>query len=117
MSGCRVEPMRMLSSGYVIVPVTGELDIAGREATDAAFSSAAEQARTGVVADLTRLTFIDGSGLGMLIRAHQRSGHLPAGLRLAGPAARVERLLRLTHLDSYLSVYPTVSEAVRGGPT
>jgi anti-anti-sigma factor len=103
----------MLPTGYVVVPLSGEVDIFATAEVGAALARAATQARTGAIADLSGLTFIDASGLGALIRAHQRSCHLPGGLRVAGAPASMRRLLEVTHLDSYLNVFPTVTAAVR----
>ena len=102
-----------LPTGYVVVPLSGEVDMATSDAVAIALADAARRARAGVIADLSGLTFIDASGLRVLIRAHQRTGHLAAGLRIAGAPANVRRLLRVMHLDRYLSIYPTVTAAAR----
>jgi anti-sigma B factor antagonist len=104
------------ASGHVIVSLSGELDILTAPELRAAFASAIGQARTGVIADLSRVSFIDASTLGVLVGAGNRASHLPAGLRLAGVPAHVDRLLRMTGLlGSLPSAYPPVPQQARAG--
>ena len=110
-----IAPLLVLPTGYVVVPLSGEIDISATEELAAALERAALRARAGVIADLSGLTFIDASGLAVLVRAHQRSCHLPGGLRLAAAPANMRRLLKVTRLDGYLDVFPTVTAAVCSG--
>lgn len=110
--GCySVVPPSMLPSGHVVVCLGGEVDIAAVGAVTTALAEAIRQTRTGVIVDLADLAFIDASGLGALVRAYQRSRHLPAGLCLAAAPGHVIRLLRVSRLAGYLTVFPTVAAA------
>lgn len=106
-----VLPPSMLSSGHVVVSLSGEVDIAAVGAVTAALAEAIRQARTGVIVDLADLEFIDASGLGALVRARQHSRHLPAGLGLAAAPGHVMRLLRVSRLAGHLMVFPSVAVA------
>ena len=107
-----IVPPQPLPGGQFVVRLGGELDIAAADAAGQAFADAVDQACTGVIADLAMVTFMDASGLGMLVSAHHRSSHLPAGLRLAAVPARVTWLLRASGLDRYLPAFPSVADAV-----
>jgi anti-sigma B factor antagonist len=109
-----VMPPLLLPSGHVVVSVSGEVDIAAAEVMTAALGDAVRRARTGVIVDLGDLEFMDASGLGALVRTYQRSRHLPAGLRLASAPAHVLRILRVTGLSRYLTVFPSVTAAAEG---
>jgi anti-sigma B factor antagonist len=101
-----------IASGHAIVSLSGELDILTAPVLRAAFTDAISRARTGVIADLSGVSFIDACTLGVLVRAGKNASHLPAGLRLAGVPAHVDRLLRITGLlGSLPSVYPPVTPA------
>lgn len=69
-----------------------------------------EQARDGparVVLDMSRVGFLDSSGLGAIVSVMK--GLLPASrLELAAVTANVDRVLRLTRLDTVLTVHPVV---------
>jgi anti-sigma B factor antagonist len=101
-----------ITSGYAIVSLSGELDILTAPELRAAFADAIGRVRTGVIADLSRVSFIDACTLGVLVGAGRSASHLPAGLRLAGVPAHVDRLLRITGLRGSLpSAYPPVTPA------
>jgi anti-anti-sigma factor len=53
-----------------VVTVSGELDVASSHELE---RELARQETALVVVDLRRLTFIDSTGLGVLVRAHQRA--------------------------------------------
>lgn len=89
--------------GRAIVSVSGEVDILTAPALRATFAEAIDRAETGVIADLSLVSFIDACGLGVLAGAGGRARHLPAGLRLSGVPEHVHRLLRLTGLDRSLT--------------
>ena len=63
-----------------------------------------------VIADLGQITFLDSSGLGVLVQAHrtatERENRL---LVVASPPVR--KLLRLTGLDTVLETYDQLSAA------
>jgi anti-anti-sigma factor len=106
----------LLPSGYAVVAMRGELDLAAAEDMAAVLAGALRIARTGVVLDLSEVTFIDASGLRAIIRSYQASGHLPGRLRLAGASAHVIRLLELTRPSADPAVFPDVAAAAAGGP-
>jgi anti-sigma B factor antagonist len=101
--------------GRAIVSVSGDIDILTAPALRATFAEAIDRAETGVIADLSLVSFIDACGLGVLAGASGRARHLPAGLRLSGVPEHVHRLLRLTGLDSSLPAFPYVPRPARTG--
>jgi anti-sigma B factor antagonist len=98
-----------VARGHAIVWLSGELDILAAPALRAALADAIDRAGTGVIADLSRVSFIDASTLGVLVGAGNNAGHLPAGLCLSGVPAHADRLLRITGL---LGSLPSVSSPV-----
>jgi anti-sigma B factor antagonist len=95
-----------------VVTVAGELDVASsKELEQELVRLGAEEV---VVIELGQLTFIDSTGLGVLVRAHQRA--LEAGHRLAlvRGNGQVNRLLSLTGLDDQLFVGDSVEELLAG---
>ena len=63
--------------------------------------------------DLTGVTFMDSSGFGTLLGATRRLRPGGGGLHLAGPNSTIQRMLRLTRLDSIMQVHETAEEAVQ----
>lgn len=71
----------------------------------------AKEAPATIILDLSRVNFIDSSGLGAIVATMK---HLaPARvLLLAGLTNPVERVFRLTRMDSVFSLYATVDDAL-----
>ena len=65
-----------------------------------------------LIADATRTTFCDCSGVGALTRAHRRAASTGAQLRVAASPA-VARILQLIGAH-VLDTYPTVAAALDG---
>ncbi|QJF49906.1 STAS domain-containing protein [Roseobacter ponti] len=64
-----------------------------------------------VVLDLSRVEFIDSSGLGAIVAAMKHMG-ADRKLALAGLTPKVERVFQLTRMDSVFSVFPTLDGAL-----
>jgi anti-anti-sigma factor len=93
------------------VVLEGELDIATTPRADAEIRRVEQNGARVIVLDLRKLTFMDSTGLRLLVAADARARD--AGHRLAivrGPAA-VHRVLEITGLDAKLDVIADPSEA------
>ncbi len=93
--------------------VSGELDIASSTELERVLDGLHETQL--VIIDLRALEFVDSTGLGVLVRAHQHA--LEHGNRVAlvrGPG-QVDRLLGLTGLESQLLIADTVEELLHPG--
>ncbi|ABG29766.1 anti-sigma factor antagonist [Roseobacter denitrificans] len=64
-----------------------------------------------VVLDLSRVEFIDSSGLGAIVAAMKHMGK-DRKMALAGLTPTVERVFTLTRMDSVFSVFPTLEGAL-----
>jgi anti-sigma B factor antagonist len=70
--------------------------------------------RTGdqrVVLDLARVQFLDSSGLGAIVAVKKLLGPDRA-MDLAGLTPTVEKVFRLTRMDSVFTIHPTLEAAV-----
>ncbi len=56
------------------------------------------------VIDLAAVTFIDSSGLRVLVQAHQERAEAGATLTLRSPSAAVQRLLEISGLAGHLDL-------------
>jgi anti-sigma B factor antagonist len=69
-----------------------------------------EEAPARVVLDLARVRFLDSSGLGAVIGAMKLLGS-QRRLELAGLTPAVEKVFRLTRMDSIFVIHPDVNAA------
>ena len=107
--------------GVPVVRLAGEIDLAAAPTVRDRLSALALHlagrgpgGRGVVVVDLGEVTFIDSTGLSMLVAAHGRFAGSGMELRVASVPARVRQVLQLTGLDGLLSTYEDVPSALRG---
>lgn len=64
-----------------------------------------------VILDLSNVEFIDSSGLGAIVASMKHMGQ-DRSLVLAGLTPTVEKVFRLTRMDSVFGVFPTLETAL-----
>jgi anti-sigma B factor antagonist len=67
-----------------------------------------------VIFDLTEVTFLDSTGIGILVMCHAKLKKAGGALRIAGARGMVEAMLDLTSVNKIVSFYPTAAEAAQG---
>jgi anti-sigma B factor antagonist len=72
-----------------------------------------EQGKTNVVVDLSKVKFMNSSGLGMLISAMTTMRNSGGDLRLANVADRIQSLLVITKLITVFKHFESVDDAAR----
>jgi anti-anti-sigma factor len=97
--------------GYVLVTVTGEIDIATATPLCERLSELAAGGGL-VVADLDQLGFIDAAGLGALARAARQAAAHGGRLHVICNHRQTRLLFRLTGLDRTVLLARTLAEAV-----
>ncbi len=97
--------------GRSVVTVTGEVDVETAPRLRKALISAADVPAPMVVVDLREVTFLDSTGLGVLVSGLKRARENGGDLRLVATSSHILRILAITRLDSVLSVYPDLSAA------
>lgn len=95
-----------------VVTVSGELDVASSQILEHELAKL-QQAPTTIV-DLRTLSFIDSTGLGVLLRTHRHCKQHGQRFALACGAGQVSRLLSLTGLDDELLVVDAPEELLAG---
>ena len=88
----------------VTVGVAGEIDLAAGAAVEAAIMAAlADQDVDTVVVDLTEVTFLDSSGISVLLKARRAADDRAVTYRAVGADGIVRKVLELTGVWPLLS--------------
>ena len=111
MAGPDFEVTVQRSSGTAVVHVAGELDLASAPALADALRNL-EPPCDHVILDLSRLTFIDSTGLRLAISEHRRAELDGFDFVIAGATEPILRVLRVTGLDVALPMAPDVASAL-----
>jgi anti-sigma B factor antagonist len=98
----------------MLFALDGNLDVATSPSLRAALLERAEHDHHEIIVDLSRLEFLDSTGLGALIGARKRAAEHGGSLRLVAHEGQILRLLRITGLLDVFAVYPSVEAALAG---
>ncbi|HEX5878555.1 MAG TPA: STAS domain-containing protein [Actinomycetota bacterium] len=98
------------SGGCTVLELVGEIDMAEAPRLTALLSQAGSP---HFVVDLTRLTFIDSTGLAVLVSGWRQASSTGGSMRLVGPQRAVSKMLQITGLDQVLPIHDSLEQAVR----
>jgi len=88
----------------VVLHLHGELDMATTPVFDQALTSVLSGGAAELVVDLSCLTFMDSTGISMLLSAAQRSDQAGKAFQVRSPTRTVRKALRLTGVDRMLPI-------------
>ena len=97
----------------LIYSLRGSLDLATAPSVRAALIGAASEGNHEIIVDLTKLEFLDSTGLGALIGAHRRALENGGKVRLVVGEGQIYRLLNITGLIRVFPVYHTLDDALK----
>jgi anti-anti-sigma factor len=87
----------------VTLHLAGEVDLAAAQRVESAIEEAlAGEEGVGVTVDLDAVTFLDSTGLRVLVAAHTQCAEEGRSLVLVNPSTSVSRILEITGLDQTL---------------
>ncbi len=99
------------SDKLTVVRLEGRLDIDGSRAVEDKFAFATTTHATGIVVDLSGLSFLASIGIRMLMSGargqHGRGGKLV----LAAPQESVRKVLEMAGIDQLIPLYPDLAAA------
>ncbi len=98
--------------GATVLAVTGEIDVATAPSLRTRLVDAEDAGQRVVVVDLSGVSFIDSTALGVLVGAHKRLTSVGGSLRLVVTEPRIRKVLEITDLARIFPVFDTVDDAV-----
>jgi len=97
--------------GAAVLELAGELDLSTvPKLEDALFERVGAEA--AVVVDLSRVVFIDSSGIGLLIRAFRSLNGRGPMLTVIAPGSQIERLFKIAGIDGVLPLFADREKAL-----
>jgi|1186.fasta_scaffold87268_2 anti-anti-sigma factor len=109
----QLEVERRAANGRTqVIALTGELDVGTVDRFRTAVREAIQGRATAVVADLTRLTFMDSSGLAAMLVALRDLSRAGSRLLVACANPTVLRIFHVTRTDATFEICPTVEQAL-----
>jgi anti-sigma B factor antagonist len=97
--------------GAVVVRLVGELDLYNAHLVRDELLAAAERGPDRLIVELSGVTFIDSTGLSVLIESRTRLANRQAFL-LVAPGLETRRALEISGLDRHFAVHDSLAEAL-----
>jgi anti-sigma B factor antagonist len=101
-----------LTREHAVVSASGELDLYSAGCLEARIEEADAAGAQTVLVDLSEISFVDSTGLGVLVQETNRLEGRGHTLVLVTNDPRTRRVLELTGLDRVLRTYATLQDAL-----
>jgi anti-sigma B factor antagonist len=96
---------RSVADGIEFVAVEGEIDIATSPRLITVLNDAVARSQYPIVVDLTKVDFMDSTGLALLINAHRRVVRRGQGFAVLCPPGPLQRVFEVTDMVDTLQVH------------
>jgi anti-sigma B factor antagonist len=97
-----------------IITAAGELDSSSSPQLGRAIGEAIDAGNVDLLLDLNRVTFLDSTGLGVLLNALRSLRRAGGRLRLVCDVPAVLRVFQTTRLDRDFAIFPSREHALGG---
>jgi anti-sigma B factor antagonist len=95
-----------------VLPLEGEIDLHVSPQISASLAAIVKRKPATVVVDLSKVTYIDSSGLAVLIEAMQNVGGYGGKFALAGLQETVRPIFEIARLDQVFRIFPDADAAL-----
>lgn len=102
----------MSDSAPNVLPLEGEIDLHVAPQIGAQLKAIIQKKPGKVVVDLAQVTYIDSSGLAVLIEAMQNVGRYGGSFALAGLQDGVRPIFEIARLDQVFRIFPDAKAAL-----
>jgi len=95
-----------------VLPLEGEIDLHVSPEVGESLRSMVTKNPRVLVVDLTKVTYLDSSGLAVLIEAMQNVQKYNGRFALAGVQESVKQIFEIARLDQVFQIFPDVDNAL-----
>jgi anti-sigma B factor antagonist len=95
-----------------VLPLDGEIDLHISPRVAVSLAQIIQKKPDRVVVDLSRVTYLDSSGLAVLIEAMQNTEEYGGKFSLAGLQENVRSIFEIARLDQVFRIFPDVDAAL-----
>jgi len=102
-----------LDSGVMVFALSGTMTMGNQlQQLEWAVQELTKNKQNRIVMDMTRITYLDSSAIGILVGCHGTVRDSGGQLRLAGVSDRVGAIFKMTGVDKLLNLDPTRDASV-----
>ena len=105
---CKLEPLEAAN----VITVRGELDLSNVHVLQDLCDRPTE-GRRPLIIDLSEVSYIDGTGLAVLMRTHERYQRRGIEFAVTFTSKLIQRIFSVFSLQDRIHIFPTVSAAMK----
>ena len=113
MEGIRLETGLLEVGGIKVLDVAGEIDVYTAPQFKDAVNNIINSGEKHLVINMARVTYMDSSGFGTLLSAIKRLRPQGGTVNLVQCNSAIDRILRITRLNTVFTTFDDVSDAVK----
>jgi anti-sigma B factor antagonist len=98
--------------GLKVIDATGEIDVYTAPQFKEAVNQVISLGQLHLIINMTQVTYMDSSGFGTLLSATKRLRPEGGTINLVACSNSIDRMLRITRLNTVFGIYGTVEEAI-----
>ncbi len=107
-----MEINRRESGDIVIFDITGEIDLYNAPEIKEKIKDEMNKNKVNIIINLDKVTYIDSSGIGVLISSLSNLKKVGGALKLINVYASVRKVFELTKLTSFFDIYDSEADAI-----
>lgn len=100
-------------NGFQVLDVIGEIDVYTAPRFKEALGEIIDSGQNDLIVNLEQVTYMDSSGFGTLLSATKRLRPAGGAVNLVACNSAIDRMLRITRLNTIFGIYGTVDEAMK----
>ena len=104
-----------MAPSQAVIPLEGEIDLHVSPRIATTLNTALKEQPRNLVVDLSKVSYIDSSGLAVLIEAMQNVEKYGGKFALAGLQQNVKPIFEIARLDQVFRIFPDVGSASSPG--
>jgi anti-sigma B factor antagonist len=102
-----------LNEETCLVELNGEIDAYSSDQLREHIDQIIKSGKTRAVVDLGNLSYIDSTGLGLLVRWTKELRNSKGDVHLLNPGRRVDNVIRLTNLKRFFKIFTDRDKAMK----
>ena len=107
-----MEINRRESGDIVVFDITGEIDLYNAPEIKEKIKEEMNKSKVNIIINLDKVTYIDSSGIGVLISSLSNLKKVGGALKLINVYASVRKVFELTKLTSFFDIYDSEADAI-----
>jgi anti-sigma B factor antagonist len=103
---------KQIEPDIVVLEIAGKICMGSdSQKVEWALAELIKQNHKKIIFDLSAVTVLDSTGVGILVTCHAKVKKAGGNLRVAGTKGMVEETIKVTSVDKIMHFYPSLSEA------